>query len=248
MREQVQRPGYRPANDPQIRKGIATITQQAVGFNFGQPVSGGLCLLQAMVAQEVMRHCRIEAHIEFGSMLYRVGPDPIRDVIAFCGPGNAGVNLGDALGLYHAWLTVDDHIADFSVGDWPSLSTDEALWAMERGLPDLGPVQWTIPKPPQYWWRPRSELTGAWRSTRTPALGQVWYGPFNGDPMVAHRRIRDFQIEAGPQIADAVFKVMTKSNAEHGYDLGIAVTKVSASGTSSVGRPARRQISCNVVR
>jgi hypothetical protein len=212
-RKEIERPGYRPANDPQVRKGIAAVVR-AVEFHHDKFTSG-FCLPRALVGQEVMRRCKIESHIELGSLLYRVGPDPIRDIICFCGPGNAGTSVGGAIGLYHAWLSVGSDIADFSVGDWPNFSGMEATIP---GLPDLGPVQWTIPKLPQYWWRPRSELTRPWRSTGTPDLGQVWYGPFNGDLPLAHRRINELQNDIGPMIADAVAKVTANASKEFGYD------------------------------
>jgi hypothetical protein len=216
--KEIKRPGNRPENDPQVRKGIATVVQ-AVEFKFGGKTgSAGFCLPRAMVGQEVLRRCNIDAQIELGSLLYRVGTDPLRDVIAFCGPGNAGTDFRDALGLYHAWLAVGEDIVDFSVGDWPSFCGEEVVIA---GMPHLGPVQWAIPKPPQYWWRPRGELTTAWRSTGTPALGEAWYGPFNGDVPLAHRRIRGLQEDLGLEIADAVFQVMSKANTELGYNLGL---------------------------
>ena len=53
-------------------------------------------------------------------MLYRAGADPIRDVLAFCGPHNAG-QLLDGHFLGHIWLEMDDELIDFSCGDWPHL-------------------------------------------------------------------------------------------------------------------------------
>jgi hypothetical protein len=38
-----------------------------------------------------MRWCQIKGMLEYGSLLYRVGLDPYRDVIAFCGQAIGGV-------------------------------------------------------------------------------------------------------------------------------------------------------------
>jgi len=130
----------------------------------------------------------------------------MRDVIAFCGPDNAGFesNIGMA---YHTWVNVGDSIADFSVGDWRTL--DPGMVELTYpGAPNLGPIQWTIPTPPNYWWRPRSELTGPWRTTGTPELGKAWYGPFNGSPLRVQRAIREIRDDIGDAITRAVNSVI----------------------------------------
>src|SRR5262249_33701205 len=175
--------------DPDVRVGIAR-TVRSIDFKLPEQFTGaGKCTFRSLVAAEVMRHCQIDARIEIGSLLYRVGPDPYRDVVAFCGQGNAGYDIGANAAIFHTWIVAGNNIADFSVGDWPGLSQEVRL----PGMPALGPIHWTIPTPPPYWWRPRAELTEPWRSTGTPALGEVWYGPFNGDPFRAQQALKDLQ-------------------------------------------------------
>jgi hypothetical protein len=209
MHAEVRKPGYNPAVDPDVRKGIA-MTVRAVDFD-GVPY--GKCLLRALVGLEVLRHCKIDASLHIGSMLYRVGPDPYRDVVAFCGPGNAGFSVGDCA-AFHAWLRVGDDIVDFSVGDWfedaqsGRYLKDELTFFPDAPRP--GAVQWTIPEPPNYWWRPHIELTKPWQSRGTPELGQAWYGPFNGDPCVVHENVKQIQADVGPKITRAVETVFER--------------------------------------
>jgi hypothetical protein len=88
--------------DPDLREGIAKIVR-AIDFKMpGDFTGGGLCLFRSLVALEAMRHCQVEGHIEVGSLLYRVGPDPWRDVIAFSGPGNAGCDTSVGP-IFHVW-------------------------------------------------------------------------------------------------------------------------------------------------
>jgi hypothetical protein len=173
-RERVQRPNYDPANDPKVHQGIANIVRSIDLERPGGVVRGGKCLFRTLVALEAMRHCDIEGRLELGSMLYRVGPEPMRDVVAFCGPGNAG---GTFYGqeAFHVWVAVGNSIADFSVSDWPALSAADIVFP---GVPDIGPIQWTIPqpRPGAFWWKPRSELIGRWRATGTPELGEAGTG------------------------------------------------------------------------
>jgi hypothetical protein len=166
------------------RDGFANIIASA---DFASPPGCGHCLQRSLLALEILRRSGFDCQLEIGSMLYRVGPDPIRDVVAFCGPGNVGKIVNDDLGLYHAWVSVGGYIADFSVGEWRHFhSRHKATYLGAL----LGPIQWTI-TPPAYWWRPRGKLIGPWRPTGVPELGVAWYGPFTDD-LADIRDIREY--------------------------------------------------------
>jgi hypothetical protein len=111
-----------------------------------------------------------------------------------------------------------DCIADFSVGDWGKMAPNAEL--SYPGAPQLGPVQWTIPKPKEtdFWWRPRAELTGPWRSEGSPSLGEAWYGPFDGNPMRAKDHIRMAQEDLGGQIAAGVERIMQHQAKQMGIE------------------------------
>jgi hypothetical protein len=212
---QVLAEGYKPTKDRGFRDGIAK-TVRAVDFALPEHLTGaGICVYRSLVGLEALRGCDIDAHLHVGSLLYRVGPDPWRDVIAFCGSGNAGATL-NGLPLFHTWLDVEDDIVDFSVGDWPKLQCPEIFTG--EAARALGPFQWTIPQPPNYWWRPYAELTRPWRSSGTPALNEAWYGPFNGDAPAMHRIIKKAQAELGQHIADAVETVMSRAAEQLGVE------------------------------
>jgi hypothetical protein len=208
-RKDMSRAGYTPSQDRKFRDGISKIVR-AVDFG---PYN--FCLQRSLVARAALRRCRIDASLQLGSLLYRVGPDPYRDVIAFCGRGNAGFNDGN-LAAFHAWLVVGDDIADFSVGDWAATAYQEYTLP---GAPDLGPIQWTIPRPPDYWWRPYAELTKPWRPSGTPELGVFWYGPFNGDLKAMHQDLREIEADLGPAIAAAIDQIFGQQRERFGLPL-----------------------------
>ena len=162
-----------------------------------------------LVGLQSSRNCNIDdGGLHIGALLYRAGADPMRDIVAFCGPGNAGYG-----NLFHSWIELDDHILDFSVGDWRSVAASGT--EITFGTQPLPPVQWTE-RLPNYWCRPRTELTGPWRADGTPAPGEAWYGPFNGDPFAMQAMVSELIEDAAPLIAEAVEKVMAKAAAQMG--------------------------------
>jgi hypothetical protein len=203
QRKDMRRPGYNLHTDRRFHDGVNKIVR---AVDFGE---FNFCIQRALVAREVLRRCRINAQLQLGSMLYRVGPDPYRDVIAFCGAGNAGFN-NESVASFHAWLTTDGYIIDHSVGDWVATANYHEIHCAGASYP--GPVQWGIPKPPQYWWRPYAELTAPWRPTGTPEIGQAWYGPFNGDLKLVQQSVRDIQEDLGPKIVAAVAQVFARGS------------------------------------
>ena len=105
-------------------------------------------------------------------MMYRAGADPIRDVLAFCGPHNGG-QLLDGHFLGHIWLEMDDELIDFSCGEWQHLDPRAELIG---GLP---PIRWQSP-PPTFIWATRALFP--WKSFGEPNTGEMWYGPWTGTP------------------------------------------------------------------
>ena len=123
-------------------------------------------------------------------------------MIGFCGPGNAGYGSH-----FHAWIEVDEHILDFSVGDWQRLDA-----IAEQ------PAQWTVTLP-EYWCRPRRELVDPWRPVGVPDLGCAWYGPYGGDAFVKAELVRTMAAEVGPPIAARVAAIMVKVARQRGVAL-----------------------------
>jgi hypothetical protein len=86
---------------------------------------GGTCLFRAILGRRVLAWLGIPSTIAVGAMLYRAGPDKIRDVVAFCGHGNAPMVTDEGNAL-HYWLHCGDDLVDFSVGDWQPQAEDRA--------------------------------------------------------------------------------------------------------------------------
>jgi hypothetical protein len=216
--KEIRQPNYSPANDPEFRAGVATLVR-AVEFPTRQ--GGGNCLLRALVALEVLRDFHLDPTLHVGALLCRVGPDPYRDVLAFCGPGNAGFSMDERGTSFHAWIGVGGNVVDFAVGDWYAHVQRGEYLQHELQLPrapQFDPIQWTIPQPPTYWWRPRAELVKPWRPKGTPELGEAWYGPFNGDPLRMAAIVRQLRAEAGAEIAAAVNTVFGRAAQQLGIE------------------------------
>ena len=102
--------------------------------------SGGLCFFRSLIGIEFLRLLGIPATLTLGGMVYRVGPDPRRDVVAFCGPGNVGQFISGQGILGHYWIESGSDVIDFSVGDWrgdmtPDLSFESRMtsWVQSSG-------------------------------------------------------------------------------------------------------------------
>ena len=211
QRREISRPGYNAVTDPEFSKRHSSNIVRAVEFT-GIERIGGLCLQRALVALQVLHMCRvgIDASLHVGSLLCRVGHDEYRDVVAFCGPGNAGFGQG-----FHAWIEVGDDISDFSVGDWRGL--DPVAIERAMGLTPGEPVQWTVTLP-SYWRKPRRSVVDPWWPVGTPALGQAWYGPYDDDPFPMGERVHRVVDAFGAQIAEAVEKVQARFAEQQGLE------------------------------
>jgi hypothetical protein len=164
-------------------------------------------MMRAWAGWQVLQRLGFDASISIGGLVYRVGPDPRRDVIAFGGRYNAGLMV-NGYPLFHTWNEVDADLIDFSVGDWRTFASAPDTWMMEQQIfgETLGPLQWRIPEPPAFWWRPiRNVRDDVWNVGGTPELGRVWYGPITQDAaevvaqqfFAVHAELKD---ELGPVI------------------------------------------------
>jgi hypothetical protein len=140
---------------------------------------GGNCVFRALLGLMVMRAIGLPAQRCVGGMVYRTGPHPLRDVVAFCGPDNLGA-IVDGGFIGHSWLEYRGDLIDFSCGDWRAEATVLYEWEREisqrRGVPFYGEIQWDAP-PPEYIWQRAAPLRNAWRRSGSPELGRFWYGP-----------------------------------------------------------------------
>jgi hypothetical protein len=153
------------------------------------PRKGAFASFRAATGWAVLKDLGISAVIVLGGMVYRTGPDEVRDVVAFCGPRNSGITInGHFLG--HYWVQVNDDIVDFSVGDWRVDTTGSTGIAdyYPPGAPKLDPIQWTVTAVPDFFWAHRSSFSGP---GTTPELGKAWYTGFVGDALTK----REFEFD-----------------------------------------------------
>jgi hypothetical protein len=139
-------------------------------------LAGGRCSFRAYCGWMVLHYLHIPVRRAVGGMAYQAGPDPVRDVVGFCGPDWLGC-VQDGVFAGHVWLISGNDIVDFSVGDWQAVSRD-ALYL--PGTPDLDPIQWTAPPLPEFFWSDKTHfLTPPQKELQ---LGQAWYTGFKGQP------------------------------------------------------------------
>jgi hypothetical protein len=117
--------------------------------------------------------------ITLGGLVYRVGPDQRRDVVAFCGVGNGGAIVNGVFAAHYFLTTDAGEIIDFSVGDWKDdIHLNSAV--LPEAEARLGPIQWSI-DPPDFHWDVASKFQRSANSGHTPELGRAWYTGFSGD-------------------------------------------------------------------
>jgi hypothetical protein len=124
-----------------------------------------------------------------GGLLYRAGPDPVRDTMGFA-DGHGGNFLPDGRFYGHTWLQVGANIVDFSCGDWKGIATaaGEAGTDNLDHIENLAPIVWES-TPPQFFWKYRARLeptreicaaeakrNGGYLS---PPVGHAWYLGFD---------------------------------------------------------------------
>jgi hypothetical protein len=110
----------------------------------------------------------------FGSAIYRAGPDPVRDVMAFCGPGNTGCWGASNQLLGHGWIQLGDELIDFTAGDWRRQQIEDGVPEGMSPSPAeakmLDPIEWTA-TPPDFYWQDARSLTGPWEPRGEPEIG-----------------------------------------------------------------------------
>jgi hypothetical protein len=136
-----------------------------------RPGAGGTCMLRSLIGSYVLFDLGIPADQHFGALLYRVGPDPHRDVLRFCASNNIGIYTTDGPCAFHSWLHADGYVIDFSVGDWPAMTRR----SIDRPCPE--DLQWTVDPAPAFWVKRAKKVIGEWRPDGVPDIGKVWYGP-----------------------------------------------------------------------
>jgi hypothetical protein len=107
-------------------------------------------------------------------------------------------------------------IFDATVGEWQRLDPVKSEIAV-LGRAPLGPPQWTVTLP-SYWLKDSVEVEQAWRPHGTPALGEAWYGPMQGDPNIVMDRIRHAHEDAGKNIAACLAQIFNDYCRRHDID------------------------------
>lgn len=160
----------------EIRRNIAAVVRSTNLF-----CGGGTCVFRMLCGHVVMGGLGIQTKRAYGAMLYRAGPDPMRDVVAFCAEGNAGIWSEDQ-SMGHAWLEHDGDLIDFSAGDWASqmdvVEALEADYSRANGSVVMESVRFDV-QPPEYVWQSARPLKEAWSPVGEPAIGKFWYGPLS---------------------------------------------------------------------
>ena len=123
-------------------------------------LDGGDCYMRAAIGYKVLSLLGWHPEIRIGGIVFRAGPHPIRDVVSFCGPHNAGTLIGGEF-FGHIWLDLDGDAVDFTGCEWR-----RHLGAPKDGL---GPVQWQR-DPPSLIWAPEDMFD--WQEDGTRSLAR----------------------------------------------------------------------------
>jgi hypothetical protein len=141
-------------------------------------VGEGCCFGRAATGHLVLTELGIPSKLVFGGLLFRAGPDPLRDLLCFCGPNGQGCVIAGKI-FAHQWIQSGRNIVDFSVGDWREDAERPAneVEAHQSGIKDFA-IQWTAPELPDFVWTDREHLTQGGH----PAVGQARYTGFTRNP------------------------------------------------------------------
>ena len=145
----------------------ADICRVVRAIYFIDNAAGNRCAVRAAIGWLTLRLLGLAPRLYVGSMLYRAGPHPLRDVVSFCGYGNTG-QLVDGGFAGHVWLEMDDELIDFTCGDWPHLDPAAALDDAETRR---GNIHWDI-VPPTFVWCTRALFE--WHSSGSPQMDEMW--------------------------------------------------------------------------
>jgi hypothetical protein len=155
--------GSRSAVPDDIKADIARVVR-----SINSSARSAASLLGAVIGFITLGPLGFKPQFCVGGMLYRAGPDRLRDTVPFRGPGNAG-RLIDGQFVGHVWLRLDDELVD-----WPHLDPRGELPVAGIELP---PVRWQAP-PPTFVWATRDLFD--WQPHGEPPIGEMWYGPRMG--------------------------------------------------------------------
>lgn len=109
--------GARSAIPDDIKADIARVVC-AIWFPL---IAGQACYIRSAIGYRVLTMLGFEPEGKIGGLLFRAGPDPRRDVVAFCGKENHGsMHQGQFLG--HIWLSLDGETIDFTGCEWKHMS------------------------------------------------------------------------------------------------------------------------------
>ena len=107
--------------------------------------------------------------MKLGALLYRVGPDPVRDCIRIFAPDRRSVEFRNDFCVGHFYLRSGLDLIDFSVGDFRA---DAAV-----GAPSM---QWSI-VPPDFFWDDAAHFARD-PAQEVPEIGRAWYHSVIDDP------------------------------------------------------------------
>jgi hypothetical protein len=139
------------------------------------PSCGQDCCGRAGLGAWTLYQLGLDSAITFGSLIYRAGLDPSRDVCAFGDASNTG-RVSENYFLGHVWIEMGGEIIDFTSGDWDTIKATDADFYPTG----LGEVVWSAP-PPEFIWANAALLKRDWKPIGAPDPGQCWYGPFEGE-------------------------------------------------------------------
>jgi hypothetical protein len=185
-------PSYAERFTADVRGDIARIVQ-GLDCTPSRHSNAGSCLYRALTGQWFLRMLGLSTTLAAGGMVYRVGPDPLRDVVSYCGPGNAGQYISGEGLLGHIWLQngpgIYDDVIDFSCADWKAgmsmalmIPTGTPLFGMTERVPvdNLGEIVWEV-DPPSYIWETGRRLRQI-AGQHTPDIGHAFYCGWVGEP------------------------------------------------------------------
>ncbi len=133
------------------------------------PIGTGDCLDRSLVGAAVLTALGLPATLKLGALLYRVGPDPVRDCISIFAPDRHSVEYRNDFCVGHFYLRSGPDLIDFSVGDFRA---DAAVIAPE--------MEWSI-LPPDYFWDDAAHFARD-PAQEVPEIGQAWYDSVIDDP------------------------------------------------------------------
>jgi hypothetical protein len=164
----------------------ADIAQSVRGIEF-RGFGGGTCFFRAAIGTAFLQYLDLPAQLALGGMLYRAGPDPCRDVVAYCGEGNVGQLIPGVGWIGHYWTELHGEVVDFSCGDWRKDTTPDMMLMAD----DMGPVQWNV-EPPDFLWVSEASVAPI-PGQYTPEIGRAYYTGWKGPTPPYEQSLKDLE-------------------------------------------------------